>query len=191
MTSELLDRLNKGILWRTQSQGIVFLLKYISLFKKSTFAVFLLKSCIMPLLLYLSALSRKEQPGPQLCVCCLDPLALRCLRGRQRRQRAVCRARPLSQRYITLSQILLPHSRVQRLALQADAARSPQSSPLPARSSPRRKGGVSPGAGLLLQQGCLAAPLAPGPLCCGFCRLADDSATPLALLLFLPLLFIY
>ena len=159
MTSELPDPLNKGILWRTQSQRIVFLLKYISLFKKSTFAAFLLKSCIMPLLLHLSALSRKVQPGLQLCVCCHDPRALPCLRGRQRRQRAVCRARPLSQRYITLSQILLPHRRVWRLALQ--------SSPLPARSSLRRKGGVSPGAGLLLPQDCLAAPLAPGPLCYG------------------------
>ena len=69
----------------------------------------------MPLLLHLSALSRKVQPGLQLCVCCHDPLALPCLRGRQRRQRAVCRARPLSQRYITLSQILLPHRRVRRL----------------------------------------------------------------------------
>lgn len=62
--------------------------------KKSTFAVFLLKSCIMPLLLYLSALSRKEQPGLQLmCVCYLDPLALPCLRGGERRQRAVCAER--------------------------------------------------------------------------------------------------
>ena len=73
----------------------------------------------------------------------------------------VCRARPLSQRYLTLSQILLPHHRVGRLcsaSRHCSAHRSPQ--PLPAGSSLRRKGGVSPGAGLLLQQERLAAQLA-------------------------------